>query len=173
MSQIFADTSASPSVPTTFTTDSGNAVPVANVLNIVADDSIVYNAAGISTQGSGNTVTVLLNNRVQGTGTTAGAVTDDLVTFDCGGTAGVYRFQLNVVGFDSGSVDGCGFGVTATVRTTGAAATLIDEDVTTQRETALTDATVVVSGNDAIVRVTGAATYTHSWSVSGYFEEVQ
>jgi hypothetical protein len=51
--QLDADSPASlpPSVPTTFTEDSGTATPAANNLNIVG-------GAGITTSGSGSTVTI-------------------------------------------------------------------------------------------------------------------
>ena len=54
MSQIYKQVTAGslpPSVPTTFHTDNGDAVPSANILNVVGGN-------GASTSGSGNTVTV-------------------------------------------------------------------------------------------------------------------
>ncbi len=42
---------ATPTIPTSFTTDSGTAIPVVNVLEILG-------GAGIDTSGSGNTVTI-------------------------------------------------------------------------------------------------------------------
>lgn len=163
-----------PAVPTTFVTDSGNAVPVANTLNILGDDTVVYNANGITTQGAGDTVTVLLNNRVQGTTTTVGAVTADVITFDCGGTAGVFLLSVKVVGFDSATPSGCAFKIDIAARTDGAAVTLIDDDLYPQKEAATTDSTVtaVANGNDVIIRVLGVAGLNMNWSASGYYERV-
>lgn len=52
MSQIYKSASSSPNVPIDFVTDSGTAVPAANTLN-------VFGASGISTSGSGNTITII------------------------------------------------------------------------------------------------------------------
>lgn len=75
MSQIFKPLTSGgpipPNIPTTFTTDDGNAVPAANILNVLGDDTIANDTDGLSTSGSGNTVTVLLTNRVSISSTTS------------------------------------------------------------------------------------------------------
>ena len=99
---------------------------------------------------------------IDGSGKTIGAVTDDLITFDLGSTAGSYSIQVRAVGFESSTPAGCVYQIDGGVRTTGAAATLIGQTAEVQEEAALTAATVelVVSGNDLIVRATGVAALT-------------
>lgn len=173
MSQIqMAVSGGAPAVPTTFQADSGNATPAANILNILGDDTTANNQNGISTSGAGDTVTILLTNRLEGSGSTVGAVTDDLITFALGATPGTFTIEVNVAGFESTTPAGCGYSIFGTVRTDGAAATLVGTpDKIVNEEAALTgcDCTIVVSGNNAIVRATGTAGLTVSWEAVGYY----
>jgi hypothetical protein len=57
MSHIYKSIASGPTppqIPTSFVTDNGIAVPVANILNVLGGD-------GCTTQGSGNTVTVIVD----------------------------------------------------------------------------------------------------------------
>lgn len=167
MSQVYTSGGSSPPiVATTYITDSGNAVPAANILNVLGDgDSIITSA-------SGNTINILPADIEIGTGSTVGAVTDDVVTFALGATPGTYQIEASVVGFESTTPAGTGFRLFAAFRTDGASATLCNTvDSAENAEAALSgaDATLVASGNNAILRVTGVAALTISWKAKLFY----
>lgn len=161
MSQItLLSPGAVPAVPTSFVTDSGAAVPVANVLNILG-------GVGAETSAAGNTVTVTVSGMVEGTGTTVGAVTADLITFALPAIASVYKIKADVVGYSPTANAGVGYELVNSVRTTGAAAVLVGAiDRITDEEAALVgcNADIVVAGNTFIVRATGTAGQTIRWN---------
>jgi hypothetical protein len=160
MSQAgLASTNGMPT-PTTYVTNAGNAVPVANILNVLG-------AGGVTTSGAGNTITVTsIDPSFSGTGNTVGAVTADVITIPLGAVPGVYIFDVKVASFDPTNNIGAGYGIIAAVRTTGAAAVLIpDQAIDEMEETALVpaNASVVVNLNTAVIRVTGVAAHTIHW----------
>ena len=143
-----------------------------NEINILAVDTEVYNANGISTSGSGSTLTVLLNNRVKGTAQTVGAVTSDIITFDCGATPATYHFNISISGYEDDTPSSAAYDIDIAIRTTGTAAVLIDSDLTPQEEAALAacDVTVSVNLNNLIVTILGSAGLTVDWTASGYYQ---
>jgi hypothetical protein len=163
MSQIYKTTSSTPSVATSYVSDAGTAVPVANILNVLG-------ANGVSTSGSGNTLTISLSNACEATGQTVGAVTTNITCISIGTTPGTFSFRINVsgyvtVGADAG--DGIGYFFAGVVRTDGATATLIGvpdkfgfEDVSLLGA----DVSISVSVNNLIIQVTGIAGNTIEWS---------
>ncbi len=159
----------------TITGNDGVAVPpTANNIFLVGGTLSSNNTNGITTTGDAgtSTETVNLTNRVQGIVTTANATPTTLTTFALGATPGVYNFDIQISGFDVTDTAGCGYFISGSVRTTGAAAVLIGTpDKITNEEAATTacDANLIVSGNNAIVQVTGIAATSINWrSLSQY-----
>jgi hypothetical protein len=174
MSQFFIGTSAGslpPSVPTSFVTDVNSpSVPLANVENIIGGTSTVNNNTGIQTDGSSgsNTITIQLTNRFQNTVTTTDGTPTAISTFPLGATPGVYTFDVNIAGYDLTDSLGLGFSLFGTVRTTGAAGTVcgtVDKIVNEEAAPVFPcNATIVASGNNAIIQVTGVAGKTIHWN---------
>lgn len=174
MSQIIKDRSSGPVPPvvaTSYVTDVNSpAIPAANVLNVLGNDTTVNSNNGIRTDGSSgsNTLTVQLTNRLQGTGTTVGAATTTLVTFALGATPGSYNVEAKFIGFEPTTPASTGYTVIGTVRTTGAAGALDGiPDETPIEHTALitSDVNFVISGNDLLLQVVGVAGLTINWNV--------
>jgi len=109
---------------------------------------------------------VTLARNTSGTGQTVGAVTADIITLALGATPGTYALEGRVAGFESSTPAGAGFQIFATVRTDGASATLVGvPDIVGNTEAAINTALadVIVSGNNAIIQVTGVAALTIDW----------
>ncbi len=149
-----------------FSTDSGSATPAANVIQFVTTGS---GANGYTFTGAGNIVTLTIDNQtISGTGSTVGAVTDDLVTFDAGATPGTYKLDINVALFESTTPAGAGYNIQATVRTDGVATTVIEtpyEDVDEDAALAAADIDVIASANNIIIRATGVVGLTVNYKV--------
>lgn len=160
-------------IATTITGDSGGALsPTANNWNILGNDTTANNANGIRTTGSGSTLTVELTNRIQGSGSTVGAVTSDIITLSLGATPGTYSFEVRIAAFEASTPASAGYSLFGTVRTTGAAAVLAGTvDRITNEEAAITgaNATIIVSGNNAVVQVIGVAALTIQWQAVGLY----
>lgn len=158
-----------PQIATSFVTDSGTAVPVANILNVLGNDSTANNDNGISTTGSGNTVTAVLSNRITGSASITGAITGDIMTFSLGASAAVYRFNVYIAGRDTAGASvgsGVGYTIDASAKTDGATAAIISTpDIDADEDAALSNALMsfVASGNTVIARGTGVAGETISY----------
>jgi hypothetical protein len=153
----------------TLTGNDGIAVPpTANNIFVVGGSLSVNNTNGITTTGNAgaSTETFNLTNRVQGTVTTANATPTTLTTFALGAVPGVYNFDIQISGYDITDTAGVGYFISGSVRTTGAAAVLVgtpDKIVNEEAATVACDANLIVSGNNAVVQVTGIAAKTIDW----------
>lgn len=198
-----------PQIPTTFTADSGSAVPLANNLEILGDTALA-GSIPVTTVGSGNTITVVTqlsqaiaasdptkvglaafnsanfdvdvdgfvsliggSATVSGTATTIGAVTADVISVDLLSVKGTFTFRISIAAYCSAStgsdVDlGNGYTITGSVRTNGVTATQIGLETRDEfEEIAGATVNLIVSGNNGIIRVTGAANDTIKWKATG------
>lgn len=114
--------SNTPSIPTSFVTDSGTAVPVANTLNVLG-------GAGITTAGSGNTVTVSL---------AGGSTAIDSIAVQTG-TSPVVPTVAGLVTINGATVAAG----TNPVRTDGTGANTLAVEVQISQAIAATDATKI------------------------------
>lgn len=189
MSQVYKDLTSGPSppaVPTSFTTDvrdntttgPGTAIPALNILQVLGRDTTQNNDNGIRTDAdpnNGNVLYVELTNRITGTGSTVGAVTADIITFDLGASTAVYRFNFLVSGRDTAGASvgqGVGYTIDGSARTSGVAATVISTpDIDADEDTAIMGSLIsfIASGNNVIVRATGVAGETISFNAVGTY----
>ena len=160
-----------PAVPTSFVTDDGTAIPALNILNVLGVDSTENNDNGILTRANpnlSNNLDVVLSNRITGTVTTIDATPTIISTFPLGATPGVYTFDVQIAGYDVTDTAGIGYFIEGSIRTTGAAGVVIgtpDKVINEEAATVTCDANLIVSGNNAIVQVTGIAGKTINWRV--------
>jgi len=100
-----------------------------------------------------------------GTGTTVGATTADIITVPLGAVAGVFQFEARAKGFDAATPAGCGYNVYATLRTDGVTATLEGSQSIFNENAVLSpaDAYFIASGNNAVLQVLGVAGLTIDW----------
>src|ERR1700677_3130543 len=143
MSQIIKNQTGGappPQVPITFLTDynagltAGGMTTTANSIeNVFGGFSAINNDNGIATRANpdgGNNLFVILTNRVFGVGTTVGADTITLITVPLGVSPASYRFQVEVVGRDTGSGDSLGYTIFGSVKTNGTIGTVIETPYT-------------------------------------------
>ncbi len=159
-----------PSVATSYVTNAGTAVPAANILNVLGDDSTANNDNGISTTGSGNTVTTVLSNRYTQTTSTVGAV-NSVMTILTALAAGTYVFEMSIAAFAiAGGPSGDGYTIVGAIRSDGVTATLIpNQQKDSFEENVGANAVLGVSANTATVTVTGVAGITFDWKVTGTY----
>lgn len=164
-----------PSVPTSFVTDSGTVIPAANIVNVNGGSTTANNDDGIQAIANpdlSNNLEILLTNRLTGTATSTNGSVENLVTFALGASVATYRITFDVSGRDTVSGDGVGYTLWGTVKTNGAAASIISSPFIDNDEDASllgADITLIASGNNAILRVTGVAGRTINYKAVGQY----
>ncbi len=151
--------------------NTGGGVPgdAAFTVNILGDSGSNLTVTGTPLT---STLVISSTNVLNGTGTTVGAVTADVITFALGATPKTYKFRFEMASFNSSTPLGAGYRIDATVRTTGAAATVVgipDGDDDEEAALSAADWDVIASANNAILRVTGVAGLSINWVAQGYY----
>ncbi len=174
MSQIFHEIGAPPSSAVD-TLTANNFVVVgpdgANNINVFAATSSDFNVLEFQTVGNAgtNTVTATQFNILTGSASGTGAGDIDVITFDLGGTDGVYTMDITMVVFDDTNNVGAGYNIFGTIRTIAGTATLVgtpDKIVNEDASLATGDGNMIASANNFILRYTIPAGVTAS--ASGY-----
>ncbi len=109
-----------------------------------------------------------------GSGSTTGAVTANIITIPLGSVPGVYTIEARVAGFNASTPAGAGYQLIGMFRTTGLAASIIGSvERVANEEAALAaaNATMVASGNNVLIQVTGVALLTIDWVVQSEYTE--
>ena len=173
-------TQASPSVPTSFTTDDGSAIPVANTLVLKARDTLKNDEDGIQTvadpDGDAN-LYVELTNRVQVSSAETGVGPANITLIDfsaapLSGTAGVYNLDIRISAYESTTPMGGAYNIFAGIRTDGTTPVVIgDIDKVVKEDASMAAANVdlVIVGNVLMLEVTGIAGKTIQWDAVGEY----
>ena len=167
MSQFYQGVTAGvlpPTVPTSFQTDSGIAVPAAGVLNVVTPGG---GTQGIATSGAGSTITITLSGANVGSVTTVDAQTLTLLTIPMANNSAL-TLDVLISAFESTLPGAAGSNLIATfIRTGGGVPTIVQQADDQQNISATLSAvsyTITGSGGNVIVTVTGQAGVTINWT---------
>jgi hypothetical protein len=165
---------SNPSIPTSFETQDGTAVPVGNIIIFEGDSTNVDDDNGIRVikGAAANEVLVQLTNTNFAQVTTTDATPTTIATISLGGDEGTYIVRdgfiscYNVTDQLSAaySFEGC-------ARTDGSSGFLIGNSTNPENvyeDTGMEDCeiNISISGNDLIVQVTGLASKTINWEMN-------
>jgi len=163
-----------PSVPTTFETQDGAAVPAANILIIDGFDSRENNVNGIITKGgvvgtgTSNEVDVVITNRLKNATviTTVGAVTTPIITFTPT-VIGTYAIECRVSAYNTTASLGAGYSIFGSIRFDGVNSNLcgtVDRIVNEEGAMSSANVTMTVSGGNILINGVGYAAQTINWN---------
>jgi hypothetical protein len=181
MSQFFQGVTAGslpPTVPTSFQTQDGTAIPLANVLIVNAYDTTQNNDNGIETKGNtnggdppgtgaANEVDVYLTNRISVTATTSdGGGQTKTVTLMTPTNATAVEFGASIIGYDSANNEAAGGSQEGIARKSAGLVVVVGtNDSLDESDSALDSADwdVIASGADLSIRFVGVAGRTIVW----------
>jgi len=163
-----------PVVATTYVTDVNSpAIPAANILNVLGNDTTANDNDGIRTDGSSgsNTLTVQLTNRLQGTVTTTDSTVTPIITFTPS-VVGTYAIEVRVAAYNTTSTLGAGYSLFGSARFDGVNSNLCGTpDRIVNEEGAMSSAksTFTVSGASILINGVGYAAENINWSAVGLY----
>lgn len=175
-----------PSVPTSFVTQNGTAVPAANVLIVDGFDSIENNDNGVITKGgvvgtgTANELDVIITNRIVITNTTTNLQTVTTTLFTPT-NATAYTYKAFIVGYDTvggfcagGSIEGLMRKAAGVITIVGDSDTLDESDAALEPPINATsvDWNIIASGGDLVVQFIGVAGATINWKCLFTFIQV-
>ncbi len=174
MSQFYQGVTAGalpPAVPTSFVTDDGTAIPLANVLNVNGLTSTDNNTNGIKTAANPDLskfLEIQLTNRIIGSATTSDGLGQSQILFTFPlAAAGTYLFYTRIVGFNTTANLSAAYASYRAFRTDGVTPVLISANTTFESEEGAMSGVLVANGftgNSATLTVTGIAANTISWT---------
>lgn len=139
-----------------------------NNINITTGDGLTTTGTALT-----NNITISLDGYLEGGGTTIGAPhVITLISYPMPGTPAVYQFTVDIAGLDLTNPAGIGIHELATIRTNGAAATIVDTiDTDVNSEGPIVSALTYsgVSGNNFVVRAIGSPLQTINWRATAKY----
>jgi hypothetical protein len=140
-------------------------LPIGNTGNPPTIGSITSIDGSITVTLGPGTIDLSVTDTHNGTATTVGATTANIITIPLGGTPGTFQFEARVKAFESTTPTGAGYNVFATFITDGTTATLIGNQDTFNESTTLdtADSYFLASGNNAVLQVLGVTALTINW----------
>lgn len=146
------------------------------ITNVTANQSSLNTDQGISASVVGTTANILLTNRITGQVSTTDDTPTTILAFGLGASAAVYTFKITATAkTDTG--DGASYVYFASIKTDGAAATVIGSSTPTYFEDAVfnsTDESVLVTAsvNTILIQVVGVAATNISWDCLAEYRKV-